>query len=202
MTAERETGEQILAAAADLFGERGYKGTTTRAIAERAGLNEVTLFRRFGNKQGILRALGESWAASMAGFAVTDIPDTADVRGTLVALARLEVAQAARFGAASMRLAMDAASTPEVAEVMGGGPGENLQGLTAYLTDRQRAGALRDDVEAGVLAEGFFLLTSTLVMARQLLGAGANARYEVAAPQAVEQLVEVYLTGALAKGVE
>ena len=36
--AEHDTGTAILTAAARLFGERGYKGTTTRAIAEEAGI--------------------------------------------------------------------------------------------------------------------------------------------------------------------
>lgn len=198
---ERETGEAILTAAADLFAERGYRGTTTRAIAERAGVNEVTLFRRFASKKGILQGLGEMWAKSMAGFAVGDIADPTDVAGTLKALARMEVDQATRFGAVSMRLAMDAAVTPEVAEVMAGGPGENREGLASYLADRQRAGVLRADIHSSVLAEGFFLLTSTLVMSRQLLGSGSGTTYDVAAPAAVDELVELYLRGALVEGV-
>jgi AcrR family transcriptional regulator len=55
--AELETQAAILTAAAELFAERGYRGTTTRALAERAGVNEVTIFRRFKNKQGVLAAL-------------------------------------------------------------------------------------------------------------------------------------------------
>jgi len=48
------TRDQILAAAAHLYGEHGYRGTTTRRIAEEAGVNEVTLFRLFGNKTALL----------------------------------------------------------------------------------------------------------------------------------------------------
>src|SRR5512133_2109384 len=143
--AEHETGAAILAAAAELIGERGYKGTTTRAIAEHAGVNEVTVFRHFGSKQGVLRALGESWAAGMAGFAVSAIPDPADTRTTLEVLATMEVRQARQFGAVALRLAIDARSIPEVAEVMGGGPASNLEGLADYLAARQGAGDLRAD---------------------------------------------------------
>lgn len=32
------------------FGVHGFRGATTRAIAERAGVNEVTVFRTFGSK--------------------------------------------------------------------------------------------------------------------------------------------------------
>ena len=36
---------------------KGYKGTTTKTIAQEAGVNELTIFRHFGTKEGILRAL-------------------------------------------------------------------------------------------------------------------------------------------------
>jgi AcrR family transcriptional regulator len=199
MTAgERETGEAILSAAADLFGERGYRATTTRAIAERAGVNEVTVFRRFKNKQGLLRALGESWATSMAGFAVGGLPDPSDVRATMSALARMEVTQAQRIGIAAMRLALDARFEPEVAEVLGAGPSQNLEGLTSYLTERQGAGEIRPDIDPRVMAEGFFLITSTLVMSRDVLGTGFEGAV-VPVEQAAEQLVAMLLDGALVK---
>jgi outer membrane protein len=48
------TREHILAAAAHLYGEHGFRGTTTRRIAKEAGVNEVTLFRLFGSKTDLL----------------------------------------------------------------------------------------------------------------------------------------------------
>jgi AcrR family transcriptional regulator len=194
MTAtERDTGEAILRAAADLFAERGYKGTTTRAIAERAGVNEVTVFRRFGNKQGVLTALGEMWAGRMAGFAVAEIPDPADTRATLRSLAALEVLQAREFGGVALRLALDAATNPEVAAVMGGGPGQNFAGLVAYLAQRQKAGDLRPDMDPRVMAEAFFALTSQTVMSRQALGGVTT--YELSVDEAADQLFELYMDG-------
>jgi len=52
----RNTSEKILMAAIDLMAEKGYDGTTTKEIAAAAGVNEVTLFRHFGTKRGILEA--------------------------------------------------------------------------------------------------------------------------------------------------
>ena len=46
--------EIILHAALDVIAEKGYAGATTRAIAARAEINEVTLFRRFGSKKKLL----------------------------------------------------------------------------------------------------------------------------------------------------
>jgi outer membrane protein len=48
------TKEHILEAAARLYGEHGFRGTTTRRIAQEARVNEVTLFRLFGSKTALL----------------------------------------------------------------------------------------------------------------------------------------------------
>ncbi len=45
--------EQILAVAMKLFAERGFRGTTTRQIADRAGVNEAILFRHFQSKENL-----------------------------------------------------------------------------------------------------------------------------------------------------
>lgn len=191
---ERETRRSILDAAAELIGERGYRATTTRAIAERAGVNEVTIFRQFGTKKGLLQALVEDWAETMAGFAVAEISAPDDTRGTLESLAAMEVRQARQFGAPAMRLAFDARSEPDVMEVMAAGPARNLEGLAAYLAARQKAGDLRPDLDPRVMAEAFFALTSTFVMSRLLLGersAGLGSELD----EAARQMLEIYLAG-------
>ncbi|MDD5474039.1 MAG: TetR/AcrR family transcriptional regulator [Candidatus Methanoperedens sp.] len=50
-----ETEQKILDAALSVLVSKGYEGTTTRRIAEAAGVNEVTLFRKFQSKENILR---------------------------------------------------------------------------------------------------------------------------------------------------
>lgn len=51
---------RILEAASALFSTQGYKGTTTREIALIAGVSENSLFRHFGNKEGLFWAAFES----------------------------------------------------------------------------------------------------------------------------------------------
>lgn len=53
---ESDTRCRLIKAALEEFAQCGYKGTSTRAITERAGVNEVTLFRHFGSKLGLLQA--------------------------------------------------------------------------------------------------------------------------------------------------
>lgn len=46
--------EKLLEAAARVYAECGFRGATTRRIAEEAGVNEVTIFRHFGSKAALI----------------------------------------------------------------------------------------------------------------------------------------------------
>lgn len=52
--AEAETQTRILQAAKRLFARQGYDGTTTRELAQAAGVAEGTIFRHFESKKAIL----------------------------------------------------------------------------------------------------------------------------------------------------
>ncbi len=49
--------DRILHAFLRLVSERGFEATTTRAVAQEAGVNEVTIFRQFGDKASLAREL-------------------------------------------------------------------------------------------------------------------------------------------------
>jgi AcrR family transcriptional regulator len=51
--------QQILEVASALFARKGYRGTTTREIAEEAGVNEALLFRHFPSKENLYWTLIE-----------------------------------------------------------------------------------------------------------------------------------------------
>ena len=192
--APRDTDRLILDAAFELFRERGYSATSTRAIAERAGVNEVTLFRRFESKRGILTALGASLreGASREGAA---LQSAAGARAGLEAIARLELAQATEHGGLVMRLLLEARFEPEVAAALADVPEDNLAAVAAYIAERQAAGDLRDDLDPGVMAEAFFALTSQLVMAREAASGSPEPPYGLSFAAAAEQLFEILMTG-------
>ena len=54
-----ERKEKILAAAGELFARKGFAGTTTKELAQAAGINEALLFRHFGNKEEMYWAVLE-----------------------------------------------------------------------------------------------------------------------------------------------
>jgi AcrR family transcriptional regulator len=59
-----DTRTRILAATREIFAKKGRRGTTTREIAEHAGVNEATLFRHFGSKDAIIDAVAERYCAA------------------------------------------------------------------------------------------------------------------------------------------
>lgn len=52
--------EELLAAAAELFTVNGYSATTTREVAERAGVRQATMYHYFRGKEALLAELLES----------------------------------------------------------------------------------------------------------------------------------------------
>ena len=54
--------DRILEAAARVYALHGYRGATTRLIANEAGVNEVTLFRTFGSKDTLFEELARGQA--------------------------------------------------------------------------------------------------------------------------------------------
>ena len=58
------TRQRLLDAAAETFSRDGQRGATTREIARKAGVNEVTLFRHFKSKEQLLRAVLQRGLAS------------------------------------------------------------------------------------------------------------------------------------------
>lgn len=71
MPSQPSTRQRLIQSALQLFITQGISGTTTRQIAEAAEVNEVTLFRHFGSKHGLLLGvLEESTAFQSLGQAL------------------------------------------------------------------------------------------------------------------------------------
>lgn len=78
--APNEKREQIAAAAAALFADRGFAATTTARIAKRAGVSEGIVFHHFGSKRDLFRYVvaeyGRDFVRAMFGDAPAERPST------------------------------------------------------------------------------------------------------------------------------
>src|SRR3989442_1413389 len=84
---QRATGQErqasIIAAAASLFAQKGFNGTTTREIAKTAGISEALLFRYFPTKRVLYAAIIA--ARSQLSQLMASIEEAADTREEAVA---------------------------------------------------------------------------------------------------------------------
>lgn len=70
-----DSRERIIEAAVSLLRDEGQAAVTTRRVAERAGMQAPTIYRLFGDKDGLLDAVGEH---VMAAFATAKASEMAD----------------------------------------------------------------------------------------------------------------------------
>ena len=137
--------ERILAAAAELFAERGLT-VTLDDVAERAGLGVGTVYRRFRSRDELIEALFEERVqelVSLADEAVADPDPWEGLRGFLERIVRL---QAADRGLKETLLGTKEGRA-RVAAIR-----DQMRGRAEELVRRAKAaGVVRDDFEASDL---------------------------------------------------
>src|SRR4051812_18046574 len=76
--AARATRRAVVAAAHDLFLEKGYGATTLNEVAKAAGVSVQTIYAQFGNKQAIVKqVLDEAIAGDDEPVPIVDRPEVA-----------------------------------------------------------------------------------------------------------------------------
>ena len=63
-----------MAAALELFAERGFHGTAMPALADKAGVGAGTLYRYFESKEALVNALYQHWKGELGRVVMTDFP--------------------------------------------------------------------------------------------------------------------------------
>jgi AcrR family transcriptional regulator len=82
------TQDRLLAAAARVSAEEGWKAVTVRRVAERAGTTTRAVYARFGSKQGLEEALHLAMFERLREL-MRDTPESPDPRADLLALAEV-----------------------------------------------------------------------------------------------------------------
>ncbi|GLC23970.1 TetR/AcrR family transcriptional regulator [Roseisolibacter agri] len=162
----RESRCRILDAAARVYALLGFRGATTRRIAEAAGVNEVTLFRTFGSKEALIaEALRARANAPVEALALPADPVDPERELTAWATAHLAELRASR---ALIRQAMsDAEQRPEVAPCVSSGWCAADGALRQYLVRLAELGFL--EVEAPVTGPALARYEEVLVGGAMLM---------------------------------
>lgn len=130
--------DRILDAALDVWREHGFRNATTRKVAALAGIAEVTLFRRFGDKSALFAAALQREADMFR----ADIEFSNDIMEDLTALVAAYQTMLARNGAIVLDFLVEAPHNPEMAEI-GPVPMTAIAGAAALIAKYQELGGIK-----------------------------------------------------------
>jgi AcrR family transcriptional regulator len=161
----RQTRDQIIGAARDLFLTDGYAATTVTAIAAAAHVSVETIYKSFGGKPGLVRAIVDKGLAGQGPVPAEQrsdhIRDTEpDPRQILTAWGAFVTELAPRV-APVLALARDAASDPEVAIVLEEISAARYQRMTLNARGLADAGHLRPGITISEAADILWAYSST-----------------------------------------
>jgi AcrR family transcriptional regulator len=150
-----EMEKRILDAAYRVFAEAGFRGATTRRIAEAAGVNEVTLFRRFPTKDALivaaLRHFSDHTITVLAARALPAQPR--DVRAELTAYATMVLEGVLASRQAHRTALGEWGHNPALDQYLLLTTAHVYDEVHRYLVRAQEAGLLRDTVDPIVGAQ-------------------------------------------------
>lgn len=141
--------DRLLRAAIELIGEAGWGGVTTRAVAERAGVNQALVHYHFRSVPGLLREAAHAAMAATFEPAVVRLIETEDpiaaLRGVFTALAQIdpETPESRTVIEATVQAVRDPELAPQVREMIA----MFRDHLADRLTAAQQNGQLRSDAE-------------------------------------------------------
>ncbi|MDD1771586.1 MAG: TetR/AcrR family transcriptional regulator [Methanomassiliicoccales archaeon] len=164
--------ERILSSAFELFAEKGYGTTTTKDIAQRAGVNEVTVFRSFGSKEALFKEVIKDRMPLNDIMAVVDFENDLPLEELLVMNAHrvLDVLKQNRH--LFMMLVGEVWRHADTRERMGGGVLGNAIGFLAeHLESLVQRGAMRA-VDPRTAARAWIGMVQSYYLFNYLLGPG------------------------------
>lgn len=137
------TRDHILDAAAKVFAEHGFRGATTRLIADAADVNEVTLFRLFGSKDALL---GEAIRTRVYERDILQLPDTpGNARTELTTWAAAEYQHLLTHRSSIRQGMSELVDHPELCRCMAQGPRGGYTRLRQYLIRLIETGKVSKD---------------------------------------------------------
>jgi AcrR family transcriptional regulator len=182
------TRERILRAAREVFERNGTRGTTTREVADRAGVNEATLFRHFHNKTSLLEAMRE-WSIDQVGYDEIFDGLGGDLHADLKVICT-SLYERMLPNQALIRISLaEEATEPEVVPSCLRGPTEIRQRLASYLQGHIDAGTIHGN--ARQLAAMIVGMTFALVMKSKRVDWGEESN----ALHLIPAFVDVFLNG-------
>ena len=130
---------KLFSAALEILIAHGYEGATTQKIAKVAGVNEVTLFRKYGSKAGLFEKVIEH---QLADTPLNKLAYTGDLEADLLAIVEAYVETNETHGDIIPLLLVEMPRYPDLQGSFNT-PWKNLQGIIKIIQKYQEQGRLR-----------------------------------------------------------
>lgn len=169
MKQAEDTGTRILDAALEVFYEGGYEGATTRAIAERAAVNEVTLFRHFGSKRELFLAVIKRETDIMHEVRRFDLRPSEDLVGDLARAGRHITDNMVSRAKLVKIIMMEAGKDPEVWERVQQAPFMVVERIGRFFEEAKAMGLVRD-LDTRLVTIAYFSFFFRTMVANAFLG--------------------------------
>jgi AcrR family transcriptional regulator len=189
-----ERRQLIIEAAAKLFSQHGFGGTTTREIARAVGVSEATVFKHFATKEQLYAAIIEAKAQTQQVLGVIGpLAEARDDAGLLRTLAA-ELIERTQADPTLMRLLFfSALEGHALADLFFRRRVETMDVfLGRYLADRIAAGAFRP-ADPLQMAWNFIGMVTFHVLLHELFG--QKPPPHLTREKAVEEMVTTFLEG-------
>lgn len=190
------TKELLLQATLKLISEKGYLGTTTREIANEAGVTEITLFRNFGSKELLFEEVLKTY---------TFLPRLKELLPKLEGLSCEEalVLIATRFLQTLKErkeliqiMYQEVTSYPEkIRDVYNKFLAEVRSTLANYITTLQERGELRKDVTPEMAARVFLAMFFAYFRQEEIMRPGGMKKQNM--EKYIRDVVDIYMHGTL-----
>jgi len=186
------TRQRLLDAAFRVCADRGLHAATTREIAEVAEVNEVTLFRHFGNKEKLIAALFEHVLASLNEPLGETEPEGHDLERDLMRYAQRYHEMLTTNEALIRTIIGETRRHPEQARQVMCEAGRSMrERLIDYLRTAQEAGLVRDDVDLGPAIDAF----TGMLLAGMLRRTGFKKYIDYPAEDYLTTVVDLFVRG-------
>jgi AcrR family transcriptional regulator len=159
--------DRILQAALTVFSEVGFRGATTRRIAQEAGVNEITLFRHFGSKDRLLHeAIKRSDLKQVCAPPLPDEPRRP--RAELLAWCREHLEHLTRIRSLMCTCLAEMDAHPEIVPPRSP-TADSVANLTAYLRKLRTRGFTSAVFDPDIVALALLGVLFADVMGRELM---------------------------------
>ena len=191
-----DTRGRIMQAASDLFANKGYAGTTTRAIAETAGVNEVTLFRHFGSKENLAREIMNQFGGMTVAENMENLL-SGNYREDLLMVGRMMLTVMTDKNDAMRMAICEAGHFPEFRDVVAENPRQLRQMLARYFQSLMENKKILPG-HPELLAQAFLgMFFSYTVLQGFLLD---SLKPDVSHDEIITQFVDLFVRGTLIAG--